>query len=94
MSYFLWIAQAAQDVRCALRQFRSSQAFTLAVTLSLACGIGANTASFSAINSLLLKSLPVPNPLLAIALRRQSSHHRQNRHRQSNPAYGHWRHAA
>jgi predicted permease len=46
-------------LRYSLRQFRRNPGFATVVTLSLACGIGANTAIFSAINALLLKSLPV-----------------------------------
>lgn len=51
-----------QDVRFALRQLRKNPAFAAVAILSLALGIGANTAIFSLINSLMLKSLPVANP--------------------------------
>jgi predicted permease len=52
----------AKDLRYALRSMRANPGFAAAAILSLALGIGANTAIFTLIDSLLLRSLPVPNP--------------------------------
>ncbi len=58
-----------QDVRVGARALRRNPAFALTAILSLALGIGANTAIFSLINAVLLRALPVKDPQALVSLR-------------------------
>ncbi len=60
---FRSLENIGRDLRFALRQCRKNPAFTASAVLSLALGIGANAALFSFVNAVLLKRLPVPEPM-------------------------------
>lgn len=69
------IEQLGQDLRYALRTMAASQVFTLLALSSLALGIGANTAIYSFMDAILLRSLPVSDPQSLVVLNWHAKQH-------------------
>ncbi len=63
-----WVETTVQDTQFALRMLGRSPAFTIIAVASLALGIGANTAIFSVMNALMLRTLPVQQPNRLVVL--------------------------
>jgi len=80
---------AAHDIRYALRGFRKSPGFTAVAVLSLALGIGANSAIFSLVDQLILKPLPIRDPPSVVLLAGRGRHYGGNNGRNalSYPMY-------
>jgi putative ABC transport system permease protein len=57
-----WFAELRADVKFAIRQLRGSPAFTLIAVITVALGIGANSAIFALVDATLLRPLPFPEP--------------------------------
>ena len=77
---FLWLESFWQDVRFGARMLRKSPGFTAVAVLTLALGIGANTAIFSLVNTLMLRELPVraPEQLVELLVRYPGEESRWN----------------
>ena len=72
------------DLRHAFRMLLHTKGWTAVVLLSLALGIGANTALFTAVNGLLLQTVPVPDPESLVKLSTAGDNHM----RRSSSDYG------
>src|SRR5262245_41877860 len=63
----VWFERLVQDLRFAFRSLRHAPAFTVVAVLTLALGIGGNTAMFTVMNGVLIRPLPFPDPERLVA---------------------------
>src|SRR5438128_3590546 len=83
-----WIDHTWRDVRFALRSLRRTPGFTAAAVVTLALGIGVNTAIFSIVNGVWLNPLPYPDPDQLVALYSRTAD--QRRDNSSYPNFLDW----
>ena len=74
-SRIAWFDSMIRDLRYGLRSLSHSPGFALTAILTLSLGIGANTAVFSVMNAVLLRSLPVTDPTRLVYLRTSNAPH-------------------
>jgi len=85
-----WLDETARDFLHALRMLRRSPGFTVVAVLTLAFGIGANTAIFSVINSVLLRPLPYHDPDKLVMVWESNSQHANLHNTVSPPNFLDW----
>jgi len=85
-----WLDEAARDFRHALRMLQRSPGFTTVAVLTLALGIGANTAIFSVIDAVLLRPLPYHEPDQLVMVWENNSQHPNPHNTVSPPNFLDW----
>ncbi len=87
-----WLEHLAQDLRYGLRQLRRNPGFTLTAVLTLALGIGANTAIFTLVNSVLLRPLPYRESDRLVAVFQHEKRLGERRNAASPFSFHQWQH--
>jgi predicted permease len=82
-----WLDTLARDVRYSLRSFARNPGFTVVALLTLALGIGANTAIFRLVDAVMLRALPVQRPDELLAIRGSFSYWRFEQLRDRNDVF-------
>jgi predicted permease len=72
---WIWLEQVGQDLRYTFRTLRKSSLFTVVAILTLALGIGTNTAMFSLLDQVVLRLLPVSHPEQLVIVRETGNHY-------------------
>ncbi|MHB8502142.1 MAG: ABC transporter permease [Candidatus Acidiferrales bacterium] len=88
---WLWWDHLRQDIRFGLRMLRKSPGFTAVVVLTLALGIGANTAIFSVVDAVLLRPLPYKDPARLLWTTLQNPKSNMHKSAVPHPTYFAWR---
>jgi putative ABC transport system permease protein len=91
MRTFVWLETLWQDLRYGVRVLRKNKGFAAVAAITLALGIGANTAIFSVVNAAILRPLPYPHPGRLAILWGNVKRARVERRGASYPDYIDWR---
>ena len=91
MRTFVWFETLWQDLRYGVRVLRKNKGFAAVAAITLALGIGANTAIFSVVNAAILRPLPYPHPGRLVILWGNVKRARVERRGASYPDYLDWR---